>query len=248
MSNIVVERLRGYVSSARNLPSGSFDDWRGEVTQFLGEALGKDIRSKFTRISGGTSSEVHKRRIGYLEGLMTKLQLPSPDSGSARGTPASPSSGATGASEDSKRVFLVHGHDNEAKQELARFCERLGLSPIILHEQAEKGRTIIEKFEDYADVRHAVVLLTPDDVGASASKRTDVHPRARQNVVFELGYFVGRLGRSRVSAMRKGDVEVPSDYHGVVYITLDDAGAWKTKLAQEFVQAGLTIDLKGLLQ
>lgn len=142
----------------------------------------------------------------------------------------------------------MHGHDNEAKEGTARFLERLGLQPIVLHEQPNSGRTIIEKFETYSgDIAFAVVLLTPDDFGGVADTPQQSRPRARQNVIMELGYFMGRLGRHRVCALHKGGVQLPSDYQGVLYIELDPAGAWKAKLAQEFVQAKLPIELSGLL-
>ena len=142
---------------------------------------------------------------------------------------------------DMARVFIVHGHDDAARETLARFLEFIGLVPIILHEQASKGMTIPEKLTAYSSVGFAVVLLTPDDVGR-AKKDTDDKDRARQNVILELGYFVGRLGRSRVCALRKGDVEIPSDYLGVVYTELDAAGGWKQSLAQELEAAGYDID------
>ena len=103
---------------------------------------------------------------------------------------------------NSRKVFIVHGHDNEAKERVARFLEKLGLEPIILHEKASSGRTIIEKFETYSgDIAFAVVLLTPDDVGCAALSRENQKPRARQNVILELGYFLGRLGRVRICAL-----------------------------------------------
>jgi predicted nucleotide-binding protein len=138
------------------------------------------------------------------------------------------------------KIFVVHGHDNEAKTEVARFIERLGFQPLILYEQASKGRTIIEKFEANSDVGFAVVLLTPDDEGSK--KGQPAKPRARQNVVLELGYFVGRLGRDRVCALRRGEVEIPSDFDGVVYETYDEHGAWKGKLAKELEAAKFVID------
>ena len=101
----------------------------------------------------------------------------------------------------------------------------------------------MEKVERHAEVAFAVVLLTPDDVGAVATNPADVHPRARQNVIFELGYFLGKLGRKRVAALRKGEVEKPSDYDGVVYTPFDSAGAWKLLLARELKSAGLNVDL-----
>lgn len=142
---------------------------------------------------------------------------------------------------NTNEVFIVHGRDNEAKETIARFLENLGLTPVILHEQPNQGRTIIEKFERHAQVGFAVALLTPDDVGELQDKRNDLKPRARQNVVFELGYFLGRLGRERVCALIKGNVEPPSDYDGVVYISLDDRG-WKMDLIRELKNVGFDVD------
>lgn len=145
------------------------------------------------------------------------------------------------------KVFVIHGHDAAAREKLARFLQKLGLQPIILHEQPNEGRTIIEKFEDYADVGFATVLLTPDDLGAPKDKKKELKPRARQNVVFELGYFIGRFSRNRVCALIKGDVEKPSDYDGVVYIRLDDAGGWEMKLVRELRTAGFDVDANQVL-
>ena len=142
----------------------------------------------------------------------------------------------------SNKVFIVHGHDESVRETVARFLEKLQIDPIILHEQPNQGRTIIEKFEDYTDVVFAVVLLTPDDLGTPKDRRDDLEFRARQNVVFELGFFIGKLGRSKVCTLVKGTVETPSDYDGVVYTELDDAGGWKTKLVQELKAAGFNID------
>lgn len=141
----------------------------------------------------------------------------------------------------SNKVFIVHGHDGEARETVARFLGNIGFEPIILHEQANKGRTIIEKVEANADVGFAVVLLTPDDLGR-AKGDTELEPRARQNVLLELGYFMARLGRDKVCALRKGEVSIPSDFAGVVWETMDDAGAWKQKLARELGAAGHTVD------
>lgn len=143
-------------------------------------------------------------------------------------------------------VFLVHGHDEEARQAVARLITKLDLNPVILLEQPNAGRTIIEKIEDGSDiVGYAVVLLTPDDVGYPKDKPDEKQLRARQNVLLELGYFMGKVGRSRVCALNKG-VELPSDIHGVVYIEMDDAGGWKLQLAREMKEAGISIDLNKL--
>ncbi len=142
----------------------------------------------------------------------------------------------------SNRVFIVHGHDETAKEAVARFIYQIGLSPVILNEQPSGGQTIIEKFEKSAnDVGYAVILLTPDDIGTSKDKPDELKPRARQNVIFELGYFAGKLERKKVCALYKGNIEIPSDYHGVVYISMDSSD-WKMRLALEIKQV-IPIDL-----
>jgi CheY-like chemotaxis protein len=141
-----------------------------------------------------------------------------------------------------RQVFIVHGHDDAATEAVARAIEKLKLVPIILREQPIQGRTIIEQFQYYSKVGFAVVLLTPDDIGASRSKPKPLKPRARQNVIFELGYFIGLLGRSRVCVLYKEGVELPSDYHGVIYIQMDDSGAWRTSLTKEIKKSGIEVD------
>src|SRR5579883_941626 len=136
----------------------------------------------------------------------------------------------------SRKIFIVHGHDDAAKEAVARFIHQMDLSPVILNEQPNEGQTIIEKFEkSSSEVGYAVVLLTPDDVGAPKNKPEELKPRARQNVIFELGYFAAKLGRKNVCALYKGGIEIPSDYHGVVYISMDSAD-WKMRLAMEIKQ------------
>jgi predicted nucleotide-binding protein len=146
------------------------------------------------------------------------------------------------ATKPSNKVFVVHGHDDAAKEGLARFLEKIELEAVILHEQPDQGRTIIEKFEEYAgQVGFAVVLLTPDDLGAVKGNAVQ-NARARQNVVFELGYFAGKLGRGKTCLLRKGNVEMPSDLYGVIYTELDPAEGWKVKLVKEMKAAGLAFD------
>jgi len=137
-------------------------------------------------------------------------------------------------------VFIVHGRDDSTKMVVAQFLKKLGLEPIILHEQANKGRTIIEKFEDHSsNVKYAVVLLTPDDLGGLRSEPTKQSPRARQNVVFEMGHFFGKLGRRRVFALLSPEVERPSDIEGILYIPLDKKDEWKEILLREINAAKL---------
>lgn len=140
----------------------------------------------------------------------------------------------------SNKVFIVHGHDDGARESVARFLERMGLEAIILHEQANQGRTVIEKVVAHSDVGFAVVLLTPDDEGCV--KGGSPQPRARQNVLLELGYFIGRLGRERVCALKTADLELPSDYAGMVWGAMDKHGGWKQELARELDAAGYSID------
>jgi CheY-like chemotaxis protein len=139
-------------------------------------------------------------------------------------------------------VFIVHGHD-DAKEAVGRLIEKLGFRAIILQEQPNKGRPIIEKFEDHSDVAFAVVILTPDDIGASQKERNNLKPRARQNVVFELGFFVAKIGRENVCALVKDDIEFPSDYDAVSYIRMESNGAWRNELAREMKASGLPVDM-----
>jgi len=141
---------------------------------------------------------------------------------------------------ESNKVFIVHGHEVAAREAVARFVAQIGLEPIILHEQASQGRTVIEKVEAHADVGFAVVLLTPDDTGCA--KGGTPEPRPRQNVLLELGYFIGHLGRSKVCTLKRGEVEIPSDFAGVVWAPMDDGGAWKQILGKELQATGYAID------
>jgi predicted nucleotide-binding protein len=129
----------------------------------------------------------------------------------------------------SNKVFVVHGHDQSLKTDVERFLHEVGLTPVVLHREADEGATIIEKFEKHSDVGFAFILLTPDEVSYTVDqiekpdldKNTEF--RARPNVIFEFGYFVGKLGRSRVCCLHKGDVVVPSDLSGLIYKKVEDS-------------------------
>ena len=143
-----------------------------------------------------------------------------------------------------RKVFIVHGRDNETKQEVSRFIEKLGLEAIILHEQASVGMTIIEKIERYSnDADFALVLYTACDHGRGVHE-SNIPPknRARQNVVFEHGYLIAKLGRKNVCPLVKGDIETPNDISGVVYVSLDEYGAWKNEVAKELKACGYQIN------
>lgn len=145
-----------------------------------------------------------------------------------------------------EKVFIVHGRDEHMKEAAARLVLELGLLPIILGEEVDQGRTIIQKFEDHArEAVFALVLLSPDDVGRLASDEA-LRPRARQNVILELGYFLAKLGPAKVCAIHKGDVEKPSDIDGRLYKPFDAAGMWRLQVAREMKAAGLPVDLNKL--
>jgi predicted nucleotide-binding protein len=132
---------------------------------------------------------------------------------------------------------------DEAKTKIARFVEKLGLEAIILHEQASSSRSIIEKIEEYSDVGFGIVLYTPCDIVGKQLEKPELHSRARQNVVFEHGFLIGKIKRQNVCALVKGNVELPNDISGVVYIPMDNANSWKYKIAKETQVFGYQIDM-----
>jgi predicted nucleotide-binding protein len=140
------------------------------------------------------------------------------------------------------KIFIVHGHDNAMKLSIEVFLKTFNLEPIILNDQISQSKTVIEKLESYSDVGFAIVLLSPCDKGC-AKDSTDFKARARQNVILELGYFIGKLGRNRVCTLKKSEVEEPSDFSGIVYILFDDQNGWKIPLSKELEAAGYNIGL-----
>lgn len=140
------------------------------------------------------------------------------------------------------KIFIVHGHNGELKQNVARIIEKQGIEAVILSEQVNRGRTIIEKFEENADVGGAICLFTSDDLGRIKSAAND-QPRARQNVVLETGYFMGKLGREHVVLLADNGVEMPSDLSGVVYT---NTGDWKVELLKELRAMGYAVDFNKL--
>ena len=250
-----IERLQNLVDEASELDpedvsSQKFKKWTEKAYSAVFHIFGEDSR-QYSRLPGGHSltprgiREYFDSMISHVESSLDDVKyFWEDDELSSRNALDSTvmASNVSGDSPPSNRVFVIHGHDEGARDAVARFLERLGLEPIILHEKSSGGRTIIEKFEQNADVGFALALLTPDDMGSPQGEEDDLKPRARQNVIFEFGFFIGRLGRERVCALPKGDVEFPSDYKGVLYIPLDVDGGWKLKLMKELKEAGLEID------
>ncbi len=144
---------------------------------------------------------------------------------------------------NSTKVFIVHGHDEAAKLNVARFIEKLKFEAIILHEQVSSSQTIIEKLEKFTDVGYGIVIYTPCDIGAKKGNQDNLQNRARQNVVFEHGYLIAKLGRSKVCALVKEEIEKPNDISGIVYVIMDDNKAWKIELAKELKNAGYKVDM-----
>jgi predicted nucleotide-binding protein len=204
------------------------DELQDEFTGKGGFSLGGDITTGYY--------------LNKLNSIYERLELfPAPTVSESGGVNRHRPAGA------SRRVFVVHGHDDGVKETVARFLGKLELEPIVLHEQPSRGRTIIEKFEDHSDVAFAVVLFTPDDIGYPVGAASQSKPRARQNVVLELGFFLGALGRARVCVLYNSGVELPSDYSGVLYQELDAPGAWRFHLAREIKASGIAVDLNNAI-
>ncbi len=144
---------------------------------------------------------------------------------------------------DFSKVFIVHGHDGEMRESVAHLMDKQGIVPIVLSDEANKGATIIEKIENNSDVGAAICIFTPDDVGKAKSDK-DNHDRARQNVVLETGYFMGKLGRDRIIIFSTKDLELPSDLQGIVYMDSN----WRLEMLKELSAMGYDVDLNKLLK
>lgn len=248
-----IELLEHQIAEANGGSPDDFNLWRAQTEVVLRTVLGdaNPLYASFTAIryslsvysvdtpkssfENATRNGV-RRAIALLESAKLEVEL----------TGGAPVGGSPSTLVGSK-VFIVHGHDDARKHEVARFVAALtGNEPIILHEQPNGGKTVIEKFEAYAsDAAYAVVLATADDLGR-ARNDSDLAPRARQNVVFELGFFFGGLGREKVAMLYDESIERPSDVAGLVTIPIDAAGAWKMLLAREMNDAGVPVDWTAL--
>lgn len=242
------KRVRTQIKRGEAAPNQSINEneearrWYEFTSELLRQISSTDeLRDEFTgkgsfSFDPDISTGSYLRKLRSIHDRLELLPAPEPESAPARGRRRTKEL-------SSRRVFVVHGHDDGLKETVARFLAKLDLDPVILHEQPNRGRTIIEKFEDHSDVAFAVVLFTPDDMGYPAGKVDDSKPRARQNVVLELGFFMAALRRDRVCVLYKGGVDVPSDYSGVLYEEVDPRGAWRFRLASEIKSAGIDVDL-----
>lgn len=178
-------------------------------------------------------------KINELEGLLAKVNLIHSEVETTRRAFAVEEAAITA----NDTVFIIHGHDDAMKRAVQLFISRADLKDIVLHEQPDKNRTVIEKLiEEGNSAAYVIALLSPDDI------QEDGSVRARQNVVLEIGYFIGKLGREKVKILRKGEVVIPSDLQGILYENYDEEGAWRIKLLKEMQAVGLPIDLTTVIQ
>ncbi len=244
------------------LPLSTYTQWLTFTEECVVKSFGDSSTHHYTFLSSGPPGRMVVAYGGYdpdspheqserrghlsskLETLGTLIQVLELEAELAGDLASDAPVGVLSTPQNLTGVFLVHGHDHAALHSVARFLEHLGLAPVVLHEQPNKGRTIIEKFIDHSQVGFAVVLLTPDDIGRSAKDApSNERARARQNVILELGYFIGKIGRDKVCPLYVNGVEIPSDYLGTAFTQMDDSGAWKLTLARELKAAGFAIDL-----
>lgn len=252
-----LELLGRQITEANDGHPADFEQWRRTTEVVIRTVMGEDsphlrnfksIRYSPSVYYSGMDTSGYKpagvkSAISILNASQAELRLISEleDEGANIAQPKSTTDAQLGP------VFIVHGQEKAAKYDAARVVEALlGTPPTILHEQSNSGRTIIEKFEQAAGAAgFALVLLTADDLGRSKADDSD-RPRGRQNVVFELGFFFGALGRHRTAVLYDPMVELPNDINGLVYIEHDSAGAWRSAVAKEFEAAGYSIDWSAL--
>lgn len=262
--DILDERYKANTAESLVAAEDRIDRWNQTVHEFLLHSFTDERKAnefKKTRARNKTGiiqtgprrsaqlSEINadslRKKISYLQALSAQVQYFHVDEVEVE---------IGNTVEFSSEVFVVHGHDGEMKQALARFITHLGFIPIVLEEQPDLSQTIIEKFEKHSkSPGYAVVLFSPDDEGRSKNLNldgslSDLKSRPRQNVVLELGFFIGKLGRDRVCVVRRGEMEQPSDFSGVLYTPFDDEGGWKQKLARNMKSVGYQVNANALLE
>jgi len=142
---------------------------------------------------------------------------------------------------DKSKIFIVHGHDSEARKDVEIFIKNQSYTPIVLADKPNSGLTIIQKLQVHTDVGYAIILYTPCDM------TNDGETRARQNVVLEHGYLMRKLGLPNICILKKGDVVLPSDIAGLGYTTMDDGNSWKLAVVKELQAAGYPADANKIL-
>lgn len=240
----LITEIDNLVDHAVTTSTPAFRAWKTEAERFLIKRFGEDSFEyrDFAKTSFRPAAWTSDQALigGCKNGLIaTKLVFRSYLEEIKEGATAHV---AAQNSATMNRVFVVHGHDGELKHAVARLVEKQGLEAIVLSEQANKGKTIIEKFEENSDVSGAICLFTADDMGRAKATPNE-QPRARQNVVFEAGYFMGKLGRNRVVIIAESGVELPSDMQGIVYTNKNN---WEVDVLRELSAMGYAIDFNKL--
>ncbi|MGF1689065.1 nucleotide-binding protein [Photobacterium japonica] len=259
------ERLTGEVLEAfeargKDFGAERFNTWRRKFSQFLDDSLPGEtsvLNAKLTHFFGSTfrrgESDLERfwredgqTMLAYIDSLIIDVSNDEYDFREIEREKDAVVQ-VTQSEKPKNKVFIVHGHDGEAKERTARFIEKLGFDAIILHEQASRSMTIIEKIENYSnDVGFGIVLYTPDDMGnvKNEAEVGKLKYRARQNVVFEHGFLIGKIGRENVAPLVEGAIELPNDISGIVYINDKD---WQLDIAKEMKAAGYDIDFNKLM-
>jgi predicted nucleotide-binding protein len=252
------EKLKELIKCAENLRNSSskspeFKAWNTDVLRFLIKQYGEESteaeafkKLNFLNVAamlyGRTTSKNAEAFQNDLETAILSLQNYLSDFSEE---PTERQS-QTNHSGNNKNVFVVHGKNDGIKAQVANLVQKVRLNPIILHEQANEGKTIIEKFEKHTDVKAAIVLFTGDDVGRYKDDAHD-EKRPRQNVIFEAGYFMGKLGRKNTIILAEERLNIQSDLQGYIYIPLDEHQRWHIDLARELKTIGFDIDMNDLI-
>lgn len=251
----IVNEIEDLMKAGVTSESPEFVAWKAKTEIFLINVYGEksyehkkfdNIIFYLTVITGSTtkSDEVRACRSGLIEagailGTFLDIMKEAIEDETEETFPALDSVGGTGTF---SKVFIVHGHDGKLKSDLARLIEKQNIEAIILSEQENRGATVIEKIEEYSNVDAAICLFTSDDLGKEKND-IDLNYRARQNVVFETGYFMAKLKRENVILLAESGVELPSDLQGVMYTNTDE---WTFKVLRELRAIGYNIDMNKL--
>ncbi len=244
----IIDEIPSLISANFSAYDAEFKAWKAKAERFLIYKFGQNsfehtnfIRTSFSLSMYSTATPRSSFVIACQNGLRTTQKLFQEYLDEMTEERAKPLSNQQ---KNYSKTFIVHGHDGELKQAVARVIEKQGIEAIILSEQANHGKTIIEKFENNSDVGCAVCLFTDDDLGRNKAEKEE-HFRARQNVVFETGYFIGKLKRNHIVILADEGVELPSDLSGVVYT---NTGNWQLNLLKELKTMGYQIDTNKLLE
>lgn len=257
-NRLVIEVVQSFEERGSSFGNDRFSTWKRKFTQFLSDNLSGEeskFNNKLIRVGmvfhrGESDAQYFWREYGdsvvsYIDSLILDIENDEYDPPTIK---LEKEEAIVNPEIDFESVFIVHGHAEAEKERTARFVEKLGFKAIILHEQPNKSMTIIEKLERNSNVGFAIVLYTPDDLGNSKveaeGEYAKFNPRPRQNVVLEHGFLMGKIGRDKVVPLVVGDIELPNDISGMVYITDKD---WQLDIAKEMKAAGFKIDFNKLM-